>query len=226
MPTSPPTPSTTPSTIGHAAPTGGVAAVLTAALTAALAVLLSLMGATLAGGPAAARPATAGAPTPATTALTVKVATCDGCEIRLYQAVRGRTHVWQSRAAVVRGAVVTFQVPTARTHGLSMSVRAPWEGSTGFVTMAVVRYAGEAAGHPVTFARTHTKHRGSGCWAGTSKARATLPLRVRRVTVNGNAGPTAGTIAWFGTSRSSWAPMERTFQGVLGAQDVLFCQHP
>lgn len=183
--------------------------------------------------PVSARPAVPSAPmhgvearAAATTRLTFKVATCARCKVRLYQAVEGDQDVWESRTKRVRDGRVSFTILTEHTHGLSASVRAPWEGSTGFVTMVAFRYGKESAGSKVRLAEARAKKRASGCWAGTDRSAVTIPLKVRKVTVPGNTGPTPGTIAWTGTTRHWWRPMLPAYRGVLGAQDVIFCTNP
>lgn len=166
----------------------------------------------------------------ATTSLTFKTNSCEGCRVQLFQAVRGSQDVWQSRAKKVRGGLVTFSFRTAHTHGLSAWVRPTWEGkdggNPGYVTLAAFRYKSEAPGDPVSFHEARSKHRGSACWAGTDTSRVVLPLKVRKVTVQGNTGPTAGSIAWIGTTQEWWRPMLPASKGVLGAQDVVFCDQP
>lgn len=167
---------------------------------------------------------------PATTSLTFKTDNCEGCTVQLVQAVSGSQDVWQSRAKKVRGGLVTFSFRTSHTHGLSASVRPTWEGqdggSTGYVTMVAFRYQKEAPGDPVSFREARSKHRGSACWAGTDESRVVLPLKIRRVTVQGNTGPTAGSIAWTRTTQEWWRPMLPAWKGVLGAQDAVFCDQP
>jgi hypothetical protein len=182
------------------------------------------LGASLGTDTATARPTAARATT--TTTVTFKVATCEACRIQLFHAVRGSATVWQSRVKVVRDGMVRFTIAKRNTHGMSMSVRAPWEGDTGYVTMAAFRYNGQAVGSRVGFTLARTKTSAAGCWAGTARDALTLRLGVRKVTVPGNTGPTAGTIAWFPRTRPWWPPMQDARKGVLGAQDVFFCRRP
>ena len=115
-------------------------------------------------------------------------------------------------------------VPTARTVGLSVMVRTPWEGHTGYVTMVVFRYKGLAAGERIGFNRARTKKKASGCWAGTTEKRASLRFKVRRVNVPGVHGKVPGNIAWAPTTQPWLPPMLPVYGGVLGAQDVIPCQ--
>ena len=152
---------------------------------------------------------------------------CNRCHVRLYRAVRGREHVWESRAHRVRDGRVSFDIATRHTHGLSASVTAPWEGNTGAVTQVAFRYGREAVGSNVTNREASHEHRASGCWAGTTRRAVLLDLVVRRATIPGVDGsPTTAARAWIGTTPRWWQPMLRTYKGVLGAQDVIFCEHP
>jgi hypothetical protein len=164
------------------------------------------------------------------TRLTIRTPGCNGCEIRLFQAVVGRKGVWQSRTRQTTDGKVTFTIPTARTHGLSMSVRAPWESSngipTGYVTMTAFRYRGHKPGSSVDFRTARTQKRASGCWAGTDQRAKTLTLGVRRVRVHGTTGMTDGTIVWMPVQARSWAPMQQVVGGIFGAQDAVFCKRP
>jgi hypothetical protein len=186
------------------------------------------LGVGIAGSTADAQP-TVNAPTAraaTTTTVTLKVPTCEGCRIQLFRAVRGVPTIWQSRVKVVRDGMVSFTMANRNTHGMSMTVTAPWEGNTGYVTQAAFRYNGQSVGSTVGFALARTKTRAAGCWAGTKRSAITLRLGVRKVTVPGNTGPTAGTIAWFPRTQAWWRPMQDARKGVLGAQDVFFCQRP
>ena len=162
----------------------------------------------------------------ARTTITFHVTTCPRCQVRLYQAIEGDQDVWEPRTKQVRHGEVSFTVRKRHTHGLSASVRAPWEGNTGYITQVVFRYGHEAVGSKVAFTEATHKKRGAGCWAGTDKDAVTIPLQVRKLTVLGNTGETDGTIAWTGRTRAWWQPMLPTFDGVLGSQDVFFCDKP
>ncbi|MFC4786460.1 hypothetical protein ACT8ZV_18435 [Nocardioides sp. MAHUQ-72] len=152
---------------------------------------------------------------------------CNRCHVRLYQAVRGREHVWESRTHRVRDGRVSFDIATRHTHGLSASVRAPWEGNVGAVTQIAFRYAHEPVGSEVDNREARTKRRASGCWAGTTRNAVLLPLVVRKVTIPGVDGsPTTAARAWIGTTTEWWKPMLHAYKGILGAQDVVFCERP
>jgi hypothetical protein len=152
---------------------------------------------------------------------------CNRCHVRLYQAVRGRQHVWESRTHRVRDGRVSFDVATRRTHGLSASVSAPWEGNVGAVTQIAFRYAHEPVGSFVDDREARGKRRASGCWAGTTEKQVLLPLAVRKARITGVDGsPTTAARAWIGTTTQWWRPMLHAYKGILGAQDVIFCERP
>ena len=80
------------------------------------------------------------------TVLTVNVRSCEGCEITLVSYLDGDMGAgWASDPHTVRNGKAAFVVPTAKTEGLSVMVRTPWEGQTGYVTMVVFRYKGPGA---------------------------------------------------------------------------------
>ena len=165
------------------------------------------------------------------TKLTIKTPGCkNGCDIQLFQAVQGRRHVWQSRSKQTADGSVTFTIPTSRTHGLSMSVRAPWESSngipTGYVTMTAFRYRGHQPGSSVDFKTARAQTHASACWAGTERRSTTIKLGVRKVRVHGTTGMTNGTIAWLPVQGRSWGPMQEVVGGIFGAQGVVFCKRP
>jgi hypothetical protein len=162
------------------------------------------------------------------TRLTFTVDDCEGCEIRLVNA-RGTldadvVHVWQSRARTVEDGRVTFRVATKRTWGLSVTVRAPWEGHTGYVTTVAWRYNGEGVGDPVTLEEAVTKKRASACWEGVRSRAVTVPLVVEKVRVDGVRKEVDGSIAFVPTTQGWLAPMRLAPDGVLGSQDVDICR--
>lgn len=157
------------------------------------------------------------------TRLTIEASGCDGCRIGILQAVEGRRQVWQTKPRTVTDGRVVFDVPTVRTHGLRISVSAPWQRSLTYVTSAAVRYRGQAAGEAVDLRTARAQTHASGCWAGTDRARATLHLHARKVPVREAAGTADGTVAWMSPQVRSWSPMEPVAAGVLGGQAVTFC---
>ncbi|WP_134741499.1 hypothetical protein [Nocardioides sp. 503] len=162
----------------------------------------------------------------ATQRVVLKAPGCEGCRLRVYSAVfgeDGEPDVWTSRARRVTDGRAAFSVPAGRTHGLSVSVTAPWEGQTGYVTHVAFKYRGIGAGEVVTVARARTKQRASACWAGTDARRTVLRLVTRKVTVEGVQGPTAGTLAFARVGQPAMVPLRRAHAGVLGSQDVNIC---
>jgi hypothetical protein len=162
------------------------------------------------------------------TRLTFTVADCEGCEVQLVNARSTLdadvVHVWQSRTREVRDGRVTFRVASRRTWGMSATVRAPWEGQTGYVTTVAWRYDGERVGDTVTLEEAVTKRRASACWEGTRRRHLTLPLVVEEVEVLGVRERVPGSIAFVPTTQSWLPPMRRVVDGVLGSQDVNVCR--
>ncbi|WP_210503984.1 hypothetical protein [Nocardioides xinjiangensis] len=164
----------------------------------------------------------------ARTALTFAVEDCEGCEVQLVNA-RGTldadvVHVWRSRTKEVRGGTVTFDVATRRTWGMSVTVVAPWEGHTGYLTTVAWRYNGERVGDPVTLEEAVTKKRASACWEGVRRREVTVPLVVEKVRVDGVRKKVNGSIAFVPTTESWLGPMREVWDGVLGSQDVNICR--
>jgi hypothetical protein len=162
------------------------------------------------------------------TQLTFTVDDCEGCEVRLVNA-RGTldadvVHVWQSKAREVQDGRVSFRVATRRTWGMSVTVRAPWEGHTGYVTTVAWRYNGEHVGDAVTLEEAVTKRRAAACWEGVRARRHTVPLVVEEVEVQGVHERVPGSIAFVPTTQSWIAEMRRAPGGVLGSQDVDVCR--
>lgn len=161
------------------------------------------------------------------TRLTFTVADCEGCEVQLTQA-RGTldadvVHVWTSRRRVVRDGQVTFRMATRRTWGMAVTVKAPWEGFTGYITTVAWRYGGNAVGDAVTLEEAVTRKRASACWEGTRRRELTVPLVVEEVEVAGVHRRVPGSIAFAPTTQGWLPPMRRAWDGVLGSQDVNIC---
>lgn len=161
------------------------------------------------------------------TALTFTVEDCEGCEIQLVNALQTRhtdVRVWSSRVKEVRDGVVTFNVPTKNTWGLSATVVAPWEGHTGYLTTVAWRYNGKRVGDPVTLEEAVTKTKASACWEGVRTREVTVPLVVEKVRVRGVKKKVAGSIAFVPETQSWLKPMREVWDGVLGSQDVNICR--
>lgn len=164
------------------------------------------------------------------TRLTFTVDDCEGCEVRLVNARStldadaDAVHVWQSRTRTVTDGRVTFRVATKRTWGLSVTVRAPWEGHTGYATTVAWRYNGKLVGDTVTLEEAVTKRRASACWEGVRRRVVTVPLVVEKVEVDGVRGRVPGSIVFVPTTQSWLSPMRSVVDGVLGSQDVNICR--
>jgi hypothetical protein len=196
------------------------------ARTTALAGAAVLAGA-LASAPAQARPEP-DQRAAARTTLTFTVDDCEGCEVQLVNARSTLdadvVHVWESQVKEVRDGAVTFRIPTRRTWGMSATVRAPWEGFTGYVTTVAWRYNGERVGDTVTLEDAVTKTKASACWEGVRSRAVTVPLVVEKVRVRGQRKMVDGSIAYVSTTQSWLPPMRRALDGVLGSQDVNICR--
>ena len=178
--------------------------------------------------PAGAAPAPDQRTAAATTRLTFTVEDCEGCEVQLTNARRTLdadvVHVWSSRTREVADGKVTFRIATRRTWGMSVTVKAPWEGHTGYATTVAWRYGGKLVGDTVTLEEAVTKRRASACWEGIRRGQLNLPLVVEEVEVDGVHGRVPGSIAFVPTTSSWLPPMRRTVDGVLGSQDVNICR--
>jgi len=199
-----------------------ISRLLTTRLTGAL-VAASLTGATLTGLGGLTSPATAGPAVPHTQ-LTLKVRGCNGCDLRLTQALDGRETVWQSRSRTVRNGSVSWTIPTRRTHGLSITVLAPWDGGAGYVPTVAFRYAGEEVGDRVTGVVASTKRKASACWAGTASHAATIAVRVVHARSTNPPGDPIRTPRAFTAVTQAWdQPMQRAWHGMSGTQDATYC---
>ena len=164
------------------------------------------------------------------TALTFTVDDCEGCELQLSsalgtyaQADAGQVDFWNSRTKTVEDGSVTFTIPTKRTWGMSVAVKAPWEGHTGYRTTLAWRYNGELQGDEVTLEEAVTKTKASACWEGVRSRTVTLPIVVEKVRVQGVKKEVNGSIAFVPTTQSWLRPMREVWDGVLGSQDVNIC---
>jgi hypothetical protein len=160
---------------------------------------------------------------PATTKLTLTAAGCDGCTIALVNGAKELENTWESNSKTVADGQVTFRVPTDLTRGITASVIGPWEGTTGYLTMVVWRYAGHATGSTVDFADARAQKHGTACWGGTTASDLTVDLTVQKVRVSGTTSETNGTIAYASVTQDWLPPMERVYKGVFGTQEVITC---
>ncbi len=164
------------------------------------------------------------------TSLTFTVDDCEGCEVQLTSALgthaeadAGQVDIWNSRTRTVRNGSVTFDILTKRTWGMSVAIKAPWEGHTGYRTTLAWRYNGTHVGDPVTLEEAVTKKKASACWEGVRRREVTMPIVVEKVRVRGVHKKVAGSIAFVPTTQSWLKPMREVWDGVLGSQDVNIC---
>ena len=161
---------------------------------------------------------------PPTTKVTFTVPGCAGCDLQVMTGALRAENTWTAHSKKVKNGTVSFRVPRPETSGLSMTVVAPWEGTTGYTTVAAFRYRGHSVGDAVSFTDARSRKHGSACWGGTDDADVTIPLTVRKVRVAGTTGPTDGTIAYADVTQPWLEPMMRAGKGVLGSQEVIPCQ--
>ena len=148
---------------------------------------------------------------------------CTGCDLQVMSGALRPENTWVAASKKVTDGGVSFSVPRPETKGLSMTVVAPWEGTTGYTTLVAFRYRGHAVGASVSFAAARSRKRGSACWGGTADSDVSIPLTGRKVTVGGTTGPTDGTIAYADVTQSWLKPMMRAGKGVRGSQEVIAC---
>jgi hypothetical protein len=158
-----------------------------------------------------------------TTRITFATPRCQGCQIQVMNGALRAENVWVSPTKTVKGKSVTFRIARPLTRGISATVYGPWEGTTGYTTVVAWRYAGKHVGDAVTFTEARAAKRGSPCWGGTRQRDLTVPLTIRKVRTGGTTGPTNGTIAYAKVTQDWLRPMERTFRGILGSQEVITC---
>jgi hypothetical protein len=160
------------------------------------------------------------------TTLTFEAPGCTGCKLGVIQGVwdrNGDAKTWNGPSATVRHGVATITIPTKRTHGLSVTVDAPWDGHLAAVTTVAFRYQGFQPGDPVGFRQARGQDKGSACWKGTKADAATVPLTVRKVRVDGVHGRVDGSIAFAQVTQEWMTPMRRVYDGVMASQDVNIC---
>lgn len=111
-----------------------------------------------------------------------------------------------------------------RTHGLSITVSAPWDGGAGYVPTVAFRYAGLSAGDAVTNAVARTKRRASTCWGGTTDDAVTIEVTVVRARSTNPPGDPIRTPRAFTSVTQEWEkPMQRVRRGISGTQDAPYC---
>ena len=138
-------------------------------------------------------------------------------------AARHDENAWILPQRTVSGGSVRFAVPRPMTRGISATVVAPWEGTTGYTTLVAFRYGGHTVGDHVSFTDARSRVHGSPCWAGTTKGTRTIQLTVRKVRVAGTTGPTNGTIAYAKVTQPWLRPVLPASKGILGSQEQIVC---
>ena len=94
----------------------------------------------------------------------------------------------------MRHGKVVFEVPAERTHGMSISIDAPW--ATAYIhgiQFVAVRFGGFEPGDQVSKRQAFRARRGSRCWSGSDRDR-TLHIRVARKTYG--SAPEVALRAW------------------------------
>ena len=109
---------------------------------------------------------------------------------------------------------------------MSVAIKAPWEGHTGYRTTLAWRYNGELQGDEVTLEEAVTKTKASACWEGVRSREVTMPIVVEKVRVRGVKKMVDGSIAFVPTTQSWLRPMREVWDGVLGSQDVTSATEP
>ncbi|MCM0619458.1 hypothetical protein [Nocardioides bruguierae] len=189
--------------------------------------LASLLGALLAtqGREGAAASQTSSLDRRSTTTLTIATG-CGSCRLALASDTDRSDTTWSTRYRAVEDGEVQFSVPTWRTVGLTIMVRAPWVDQTSFQTVTAVRYAHEAVGSRVDASQARQKKRASGCWAGTGQDTARLRVVVRKQEVETPDGTATAALAWTRRTQAWLDPRYGTTHGVLGTQSVMECEAP
>lgn len=156
-----------------------------------------------------------------TTKVTLAVTGCDGCTLQLHQELEGRTTTYDSSAQKVVDGKASWTVPTAATHGLSITVDAPWDGGVGAVPVVAFRYSGRQVGSPVTATQAKAARGGTGCFAGTAERTLTLPITVVRIPATNPPGDPIVTPVAFTAVTEPWiGGTQRAFHGQLATQDA------
>lgn len=159
------------------------------------------------------------------TRVVLRVRGCDGCSMTAhsYDPDGADGGLWSSRGAKVRDGRVVFDVPTERTRGMTVTIVAPWEKRVGAVGNVVFRYAGLRPGDRVSTAEARHARRGSACFGGTDADRLTLRVRVHRARFAGTTGRAVAPAAYTVVTQRAIGPVERTYDGYYGTQDVIPC---
>lgn len=118
------------------------------------------------------------------TTITLRVIGCEGCTIQPGQWRNASDEPWNGRKGVVQGGLVTLTVPTARTAGMAFTITAPWAVDQNAAQNVVVQYSGVQPGTTPTRAQIRKAKQATACWAGTTKQRVRLAMRVNRIRID------------------------------------------
>ena len=107
---------------------------------------------------------------------------------------------------------------------MSVAVKAPWEGHTGYRTTVAWRYNGELAGDDGHARGGRDQEEGVGLLGGRTQPRGHgARSSSRRSGCAACTKEVAGSIAFVPTTQSWLSPMREVWDGVLGSQDVNIC---
>lgn len=162
---------------------------------------------------------------PSKTTVTLDVKGCNGCDLRLVQASEDDpSSYWHSHLHTVKDGKVSWTVLTSRTIGMSIEVRAPWDGGTDSVPNVVFRYAGKKVGDPVSATYARHARRAAGCYAGTTTSDLGIAVTVVHAKVPGVTGKTVTSPrAFTSVTQPSKGGLQRAPYGTLGNQDAYYC---
>ncbi len=162
-------------------------------------------------------PETAGA---ARTKVILDVTDCDGCTIGLIRSRRNGSVAYDSPTKTVRNGRVTFTTPTRHTRGLLAIVQVPEDDEPAL--MVGFRYGGNPVGSRVGVRKVARATTGFPCWAGTSRSRVKLPIRVHHF-VPESDGEQPFYTAWATKTQRTYPTKVETFGGSMPTFDVLPC---
>ena len=151
--------------------------------------------------------------------IVVKTKGCRVCKVRLYED-RGSDTPWKSKWKKGKRGKTVFKVPTTKTVGLTVQVRAPWERRMTKTTEVVMRYKGKSPGQKVSARKAARSKKATSCWAGTVADSAKLVVATKRVVIGGKVA----TRAWAKKTKNFLKPMRKARQGVLMVRKVTSCR--
>ena len=152
--------------------------------------------------------------------MVLDVTDCDGCTVVLIRSRRNGTVAYDSPTKTVRHGRVTFTTPTRHTHGLLAIVQVPDSNVPGL--MVGFRYGGNRVGSHVGVRKVAGETKGFPCWAGTSRSRVTIPVRVHHF-VPESDGERPFYTAWATKSQRTYPTAVEAYGGSMPTFDVLPC---